>query len=104
MVRFLHPPKEKQMDVKITQLSSNHNRVRTKRIVGKASILPREGKHFTMFAEPLDKSQDVRMLSTSRIKSVRREKDVIYFETENSKYKLEIINGAESQASGDSSL
>lgn len=78
------------MNVKITQLSSNHNRVRTKETVGKAVRLPIEGKHFTLFAKPIDKSQDVRMLSTSRIKSVQEEDGIYYFETQNSKYKLEV--------------
>lgn len=82
------------MDVKITQLSSSHNNVRTRKIVGKTAKLPTEGKHFTMFAKPLDRTQDVRMLSTSRIKSVREENGAYYFETQNSEYKLEVLQGA----------
>jgi len=81
------------MDVKITQLSSNHNRVRTREIVGECANLPVEGKTFLMFAEPIDKSKSMRMLHTSKLKSVRKEDDTYYFETQNSEYKLEVKSG-----------
>ncbi len=79
------------MDVKITQLSSNHNRVRTREIVGECSHHPVEGKTFLMFAEPIDKSKSVRMLHTSKLKSVRKEDNTYYFKTQNSEYKLEVM-------------
>jgi hypothetical protein len=81
------------MDVKITQLSSNHNRVRTREIVGECTNLPVEGKTFLMFAEPIDKSKSTRMLHTTKLKSVRKEDNAYYFKTQNSEYKLEVKSG-----------
>jgi len=46
-----------------------------------------------MFAEPIDKSKSMRMLHTSKLKSVKREDNIYYFETQNSKYKLEVKSG-----------
>jgi hypothetical protein len=76
--------------VKLTQLSSNHSRVRTEEILGGCASIPKEGGTFEMFAEPLDETKDVRWLHTSRIKSVQKEGDVYHFETENSKYMLQV--------------
>jgi len=81
------------MDVELTQISSEHNNVRTKKIVGECASLPIEGKTFLMFSEPLDPSKNIRMLHTSKIKSVRKEGNIYYFETQNSKYKLEVKSG-----------
>lgn len=81
---------EGKYQVKLTQLSSNHSRVRTKEILGDCASLPKEGEIFEMFAEPLDKTLDVRWLSTSRIKFVQKEDDTYLFETKNSKYMLQV--------------
>jgi hypothetical protein len=81
---------EGKYQVKLTQLSSNHSKVRTKEILGDCASLPKEGETFEMFAEPLDKTLDVRWLHTSRIKSVQKEDDTYHFETRNSKYMLQV--------------
>lgn len=78
------------MDVELTQISSSHNRVRTKKIIGECASLPVEGQTFLMFADPLDTSKSVRMLHTSKLKSVRKEDSTYYFETQNSEYKLKV--------------
>ena len=95
MVRFLHPPKERVMKkalyhVKLTQLLSNHNNVRTKEILGYCSGVPTKGKRFVMSAPPLDKSKEIRVLTTTTLKSVRKDGKTYHFETQNSKYKLEV--------------
>jgi len=77
-------------NVKLTQLLSNHNNVRTKEILGNCSGVPRKGKRFVMSSTPLDKSKDIRVLTTTVLKSVRKDGDTYYFETQNSKYKLEV--------------
>ena len=79
------------MNVELTQISSSHNNVRTKKIVGECMSLPTEGKTFLMFASPLDVDRDVRILHTSELKSVREEDNIYYFKTQNSEYKLEIL-------------
>jgi len=81
------------MNVELTQISSRHNNVRTKKIVGECSRLPVEGRTFLMSAEPIDKSKDVRILHTTRLKSVRKEDNTYYFETQNSVYELEVKSG-----------
>ena len=77
-------------NVKLTQLSSSHNNVRTKEILGHCSGVPRKGKRFVMSAPPLDKSKDIRVLTTTELKSVRKDGDIYYFKTQNSAYKLEV--------------
>ena len=81
------------MDVELTQISSNHNRVRTKKIIGECTSLPMEGRTFLMYSEPLDPSKNLRMLHTTKLKSVRKEDSIYHFETQNSKYKLEVKSG-----------
>jgi len=81
------------MDVKLTQISSKHNNVRTKNIVGECSHLPVEGRTFFMSATPIDKSKSVRILHTTVLKSVRKEDNTYYFKTQNSEYKLEVKSG-----------
>jgi hypothetical protein len=78
--------------IKLTQLSSVHDRVRTKEIVGECATLPIEGETFMMFAEPIDKTKDVRWLHTTKIKSVKREGTTYHFETQNSKYMLGVTD------------
>jgi hypothetical protein len=76
--------------VKLTQLVSSHNRVRTKEILGHCSGVPRKGKSFVMTAPPIDETKLVRRLTTTKLKSVRKDGDTYYFKTQNSEYKLEV--------------
>lgn len=78
--------------VRLTQLSSTHDRVRTKEIEGTTAILPRVGETFVMFGEPLEIDAGVRVLWTSEIQEVEQpERGVWIFRTENSTYKLELL-------------
>jgi hypothetical protein len=77
--------------IKLTQLASTHNNVRTKEIIGKCVLLPLEGKRFTMTSEPLDPTKTLRVVTTSIIQSIYEDGEVYYFETENSNYKLEVL-------------
>jgi hypothetical protein len=96
MVR-LSKGKEDSMDVKITQIESTHNNVRTKTIEGKCQHLPEVGYCFAMMAEPLDPSKMFRHFVTTPVKSVvikdirSKEGHVYLFETQNSRYELRLM-------------
>ena len=77
-------------EVKLTQLSSSHNNVRTKEIVGKCYNLPKVGNAFFMVAAPLDKRAAVRYFHSSRIEKVTGKYPKFRFKTLNSLYKLEV--------------
>jgi len=81
------------IDVKLTQLESTHDNVRTKEIVGFCFELPKVGRRFTMFGESLDKRLDIRMLNTSPVRKITKRKNILYLKTENSSYKLEVALG-----------
>lgn len=53
--------------VLLTKLESNHDRVRTKTVMGFARELPVVGEPFTMFSDPLDPSANIRMVSTTPV-------------------------------------
>lgn len=74
--------------VVIKQLESTHDNVRTKTIKGKCHHLPETGHCFSMVAEPLDPSKDVRHFQTTKVKQVHVHYGEYFFTTQNSKYKL----------------
>jgi len=78
------------LPVKLTQLASTHNNVRTKEIIGECITIPVIGQQFVMFSTPLDNTKNVRLLRTSTIKSVKKEGSKYFFDTENSSYLAEM--------------
>lgn len=75
--------------VKLTQLYSNHDNVRTKEVVGEPIHLPKIGERFVMLASPLDPNKSIRVLSTSRIIRLDKTENIFTIETENSVYQIE---------------
>ncbi len=76
------------MNVVIKQLYSTHDNVRTKTIRGTCKHLPEVGHVFCMLAEPLDPTKLVRHFQTTKVKRTFVHYGEIYFDTQNSKYKL----------------
>ena len=81
--------------VKLTQISSNHNHVRTKTIEGHCINHPKIGKRFIMFAKPLDAYTEAgiptafRFFESSLIQEVWNvppDLNTIHFKTLNSYY------------------
>ena len=60
--------------------------IRTETVIGFCDEPPTVGDHFTLFAEPLDKEQNIRFIRTSPITSV----DGDIFITANSIYRWDI--------------
>lgn len=83
---------EKTMQVKLTQLKSNHNNVRTKEIVGEAAMMPTVGSQFSVTGAPLKLDQGSRYLITTPVTDIIFIDEKTYeFTTMNSTYKLEIL-------------
>ncbi len=78
-------------NVKLTQIESTHDIVRTKITEGKTYALPTVGECFQLFADPLDKSMGYRDLRTSYVQSVVEDKNGFTFKTLNSTYRVELI-------------
>jgi hypothetical protein len=80
----------RHLPVKLTQLASTHNNVRTTEIIGECYGIPVEGERFVMFSKPLDKTKNLRYLKTSPIQKVKKEGNRYFFTTENSSYLAEL--------------
>ena len=81
--------------VKLTQISSSHNNVRTKSTIGVCCELPRKHSRFLIMAKPIEPDQDFRIIDTSPVikcKRLRIDQNIFNFTTQNSKYRLVIIN------------
>ncbi len=78
-------------NVKLTQIESTHNIVRTKITEGKTHSLPEVGQPFQLFADPLQKGYDYRDIRTSYVQSVVQDKNGFTFKTLNSTYRVELI-------------
>jgi hypothetical protein len=85
--------------VKLVKVSANENKLRTNEIVGECKDLPQVGKPFSMTAEGIDFG--TRWVQTSVVKNVSQEIELhedgprvhyFLFDTENSQYRLEILN------------
>jgi hypothetical protein len=64
--------------------------VRTKEMVGEFMNLPKEGHPFVMFGEPLDKTQNARMIHTSPVVGIVSDTgSSVLFRTENSTYEVD---------------
>jgi len=80
------------MHVILTKLSTNHNNLRTKVIVGIASELPEIGSTFRMTAKPLNPDTDIRLIETSLVTNIENEDNTYVFNTENSQYLLKVLS------------
>lgn len=64
--------------------------IRTATVTGRCSKYPVVGESFTMYADPIDLLTDVRIITTSIVKSVTKQEDGMLVETLNSIYHLTI--------------
>ena len=76
--------------VRLTKIRSNHNNLRSNIIVGETNELPKVGEGFQMLSEGIDFG--TRHVWTSPIKHLEKMNNTYQFNTENSVYKLEILN------------
>ena len=75
---------------RLTKLSDNENAMRTEFMDGEFTELPKIGQGFEIFGEPLEFGT-TRQIYTSDVKDVTTVFDGLWiFETEFSKYKLEL--------------
>lgn len=79
--------------VKLTKIKSNHTALRTDVIEGETSTLPTVGESFCLTGEPLDPKADMRLVVTTEIKFVEQMGNEYRFNTLNSTYKLEVLEG-----------
>lgn len=85
-----------RLNLRLTRISSNHNRLRTNEVVGWGEKIPEVGEPFTMTAPPLDPEAGFRYVTTSPVKSVApiKNDDAVVgylFNTENSTYQVDIL-------------
>lgn len=65
--------------------------MRTKKCSGYAGYMPTIDCEFRMFSDPIDKTQDVRYIETSKIKTIKKTKNTYTFITQSgTTYKLKI--------------
>lgn len=76
---------------KLTKLVSLHQNLRSDEIVGGCLEVPRKGKMFTLFAKPLVRQADLRVITTTEVTKIARKGKVYEFQTVNSIYKLELL-------------
>lgn len=91
--------------VKLSKVTSTHNRLRTQTINGVANKLPELNKSFSMLGESLDSGGLFRYIETSLVKKIvnlpthsrpdRTYLNRITFKTENSEYLLEVLGEKE---------
>lgn len=74
---------------RLERVESTNNNMRTKMMVGTAPFMPECGHRFQIFGEPIDKTQDVRVITTSVVQAIKIDSDLgIEFRTMNSTYRL----------------
>jgi len=76
----------------LTKIRSNHECLRTDVIEGKAPALSEIGDTFVLFSKSLDPRGSIRMVQTTKVKSIEQIDNVYQFNTENSVYKLEVLD------------
>lgn len=80
------------MKARLTKLRSSHNNLRTSMIEGETIAQPTLGESFMLFAEPLETSVGVRVVSTMLVTSIDRlDESSVKFQTKNSCYLFEIL-------------
>lgn len=77
--------------VKLTQIESNHDVVRTKITEGRTYSLPEVGKCFRLFGDSLTEGCAFRDILTSKVQEVKEDKNGFTFKTLNSTYRVELI-------------
>jgi len=85
---------EDMLHVKLEQIESSHNNVRTKEMEGKCTHIPEVGYGFIIFGKSLTPGLPFRRISTSEIQECSYvEKDRKFlFQTLNSKYELTVLD------------
>jgi len=83
-------------NVKLTKIRSSHENLRTDEIVGFCNELPILDLTFVMYGEGLELKEAVRIVTTTRVQHVETIGNIINFGTENSLYKLELLNDDDS--------
>lgn len=84
------------MKVRLEQLQSNHNRIRTKVIEGECVDIPLVGRSFILTGPPMDPDKfslddGGRYFQSSKIVDVSKNGNEITFKTLNSVYKVTIL-------------
>lgn len=67
---------------------SAHENLRTDSVAGYFNRYPEIGQHFTIIGFALDPDKNIRVVTTSAVKNVTGE----HFETQNSMYRLEVLD------------
>lgn len=80
-------------DSQLIQIKSTHNRLRTKIVEGLIYEWPRKGERFRIIADPIDRTKNARIVTTSVVQKIRYyPSGTIRFDTENSSYLLKRPN------------
>lgn len=74
----------------LIKVQSTHNNLRTDEIEGRFADPPTLGHSFGFFADPLDETMDIRVVTTSRVQSVQQTEEGFIFSTLNSTYYLKL--------------
>lgn len=74
----------------LRKISNNHNALHTDEVVGEILQLPEKGMPIILYAESLDPTKDIRMIATTPIIEIARDKEVFHIATKNSRYILTI--------------
>ena len=76
----------------LTQLSSSHQRLRTKDVEGSADRLPVVGETFVLLSKPIAEGSTHRVIATTPVTEIRHhtENGSLEFWTKNSHYGLQI--------------
>ena len=82
---------EKTHKVKLTKIKSSYDNLRTDEIEGETLELPEKGKSFQMFGPGL--VAGTRMVITTEIQFVEKMGNVYRFNTLNSTYQVEVLDG-----------
>jgi len=80
------------INVILTKIRSNHSNLRTDVIEGETPALPNIGDDFILFSKSLDPKGAIRMVQTTNVKFVEQIGNTYQFNTENSVYKLEVLD------------
>lgn len=79
--------------VRLTRVTSTHDRLRTDEVEGQCIGLPVIGRDFILIGKPLVEGYAFRFIQTTPVKSLKLENGSMIFTTDNSTYKLEVLNG-----------
>ena len=78
----------------LSQLSSSHQRLRTKDVEGSADRLPAVGETFVLLSKPIEMGSTHRVIATTPVTEIRHhtENGSLEFWTKNSHYGLQILD------------